>query len=153
MRQRMRALWVAAVVAVTGCATVPAPLPKRDVSDLVLLEGDAIVVKENIRFSHGSTEIDPRSTDLLDAVAEIMKKTESIAHLTIIGHTDTTGDPAANPPLSAARALAVKRYLEGRGVAAARLEAKGVGSDQPIDTNQTEEGRARNRRVEFRIVQ
>ncbi len=136
----------------TGCVTVPRVEEPRDVSSLVVLEGDSIVVKETIGFAHGKAEIEPASMDLLDAVAKILTTTMSISKLTIEGHTDTTGEPAANQPLSEERALAVKKYLESRGVDPQRLESRGFGSSQPVDTNDTEEGRAKNRRVEFKVT-
>lgn len=136
----------------TGCVTVPRVEEPRDVSSLVVLEGDSIVVKETIGFAHGKAEIEPASMDLLDAVAKILTTTMSISKLTIEGHTDTTGEPAANQPLSEERALAVKKYLESKGVDPQRLESRGFGSSQPVDTNDTEEGRAKNRRVEFKVT-
>ena len=136
----------------TGCVTTTsATLGPRDVSDLVVLEGDSIVVRETIGFPHGKADIEPRSMDLLDAVAKIMNGTSAITKLTIEGHTDTTGDPANNQPLSEDRASAVQKYLEGKGVDPSRLESKGFGSTAPVDTNDTEEGRAKNRRVEFKV--
>lgn len=136
-----------------GCVTVPVSnVEPRDVSSLVMLEGDSIVVKETIGFPHGQAEIEPRSMDLLDAVAKILMNSKGISKLTIEGHTDTTGEPAANQPLSEERALAVKKYLESKGVEPERLESKGFGSSQPVDTNDTEEGRAKNRRVEFKVT-
>ena len=146
-------LALAAVVA-AGCATASSAVvpPKRDVSALVELSGDAILVRESIQFDHGSAEIDPRSMDLLDAVAQIMKATTAIKTLTVEGHTDTTGDPAQNQPLSLARAAAVLKYLESKGVEHGRLEAKGYGSEQPVDSNDTEAGRAKNRRVMFKVT-
>ena len=136
----------------SGCVTAPSTtVPPRDVSELVVLEGDSIVVRETIGFPHGKADIEPRSMDLLDAVAKIMNGTTAITRLTIEGHTDTTGDPANNQPLSEERALAVKKYLESKGVDPSRLESKGFGSTQPVDTNETEEGRAKNRRVEFKV--
>jgi len=135
-------------LAVAGCATAP----KRDVSALVELTGDAIIVRETIQFEHGSATILERSTDLLDAVARIMLETDAITLLTIVGHTDSTGDPAANQPLSLARAEAVKRYLVEKGVAAARLSAVGHGDGDPLGSNATEEGRALNRRVDFKVT-
>lgn len=127
------------------------PTP-RDVSELVTLETDAIVVREAISFPHGKADIEPRSLDLLDAVAAIMKRTAAITRLTIEGHTDTTGEPELNQPLSEQRAEAVLRYLESRGVETSRLEAKGYGASRPLDTNDTEAGRARNRRVELKVT-
>jgi OmpA-OmpF porin, OOP family len=150
--------WIALVGATLCCgcvttATASGPAaPKRDVSELVVLEGDSIVVKETIGFPHGKAEIEPTSKDLLDAVAQILLRNPSITKLTIEGHTDTTGEPAANQPLSEERALAVKKYLESKGVEAARLESKGFGSSQPVDTNETDAGRAKNRRVEFKVT-
>lgn len=137
---------VAVGLLVAGCAH------KRDVSSLVQLEGDSIVVRETIQFEHGKADIEPRSTDLIDAVAEILKRNDSITLLTIEGHTDTTGDPAANRPLSEIRAMAVKRYLEAKGISPSRLVSQGFGSERPVDTNDTEEGRAKNRRVEFKVT-
>lgn len=145
---------------ITACATAPKPAPpppsppappSRDVSELVTLEGDKIVVRESISFEHGKSEVTPACTDMLDAVAKILRENDAIRRLTIVGHADATGDPANNPPLSLARAIAVKKYLESRGIDAARLEAEGIGAEKPIDSNETDEGRARNRRVEFRI--
>jgi outer membrane protein OmpA-like peptidoglycan-associated protein len=146
--------WVLLGACWVGCATTSAVVagPPRDVSALVALEANSIVVRETIGFPHGKAEIEPASMDLLDAVAKIMLSTTAITRLTIEGHTDTTGEPAANLPLSEERALAVKKYLESRGVEASRLESKGFGSSQPVDTNDTEEGRAKNRRVEFKVT-
>jgi OmpA-OmpF porin, OOP family len=145
------ALLMGCATTTTGGSTGKVRPPPRDVSDLVSLEGDAIVLKEAIGFPHGSAEIEPVSMDLLDAVAKIMINTAAITKLTIEGHTDTTGEPAANQPLSEERALAVKKYLEEHGVEPSRLETKGLGSSQPLDTNDTEAGRAKNRRVEFKV--
>src|SRR5688572_11933745 len=93
--------WMALVVAsLCGCATTAAKGPPRDVTGLVLLEGDSIIVKETIGFPHGQADIEPASMDLLDAVAKILVSTTAITKLTIEGHTDTTGEPAANQPLS-----------------------------------------------------
>jgi outer membrane protein OmpA-like peptidoglycan-associated protein len=141
-------------VLLCGCATTGAngAGAPRDVTNLVTLEGDSIVVKETIGFPHGKADIEPVSMDLLDAVAKIMLSTQAITKLTIEGHTDTTGEPAANQPLSEERALAVRKYLESKGVEPSRLESRGFGSTQPIDTNETEEGRAKNRRVEFKVT-
>lgn len=148
--------WLVLLVASLGCgcaATAAARQgPPRDVSSLVTLEGDAILVRETIGFPHGKSEIEESSKDLLDAVARILVSTAAITSLTIEGHTDTTGEPAANQPLSEERALAVKKYLESKGVDPTRLESRGFGSSQPVDTNDTEAGRAKNRRVEFKVT-
>ena len=142
------------LLSITACATTTGsqPGPPRDMSEIVTLEGDKIVVRESLTFEHGKSEVAPSSFDVLDAVAKIVRENDSIKRLTIVGHADATGDPANNPPLSLARANAVKRYLESKGVDTDRLEAQGVGADMPLDSNETDEGRARNRRVEFRVA-
>lgn len=143
---------LALLLLISACATTtPKKATVRNVDELVTLEDDKIVVRESITFEHGQSDIAPASTDLLDAVAKILSDNPGILRLIIIGHADATGDPANNPPLSLARAKAVKTYLEGRGIEPVRIEAQGVGAEIPIDSNETDEGRARNRRVEFRV--
>jgi outer membrane protein OmpA-like peptidoglycan-associated protein len=70
----------------------------------------------------------------------------------VAGHTDNTGDPTANKRLSAERAAAVKQTLVTMGVAGARITDEGLGPDKPIASNDTEEGRAKNRRVELLVT-
>ena len=74
------------------------------------------------------------------------------ATFVVEGHTDSTGSAKTNERLSAARANAVKDYLVKNGVDASRLDAKGYGPSQPIDTNDTRAGRANNRRVEIKVT-
>ena len=69
--------------------------------------------------------------------------------LTIVGHTDSTGSDAINDPLSRERAMAVRDYLSSRGVAASRVTVAGRGSREPVANNDTDSGRAANRRVEI----
>jgi OOP family OmpA-OmpF porin len=69
----------------------------------------------------------------------------------VIGHTDASGARAANVSLSLARAQSVKRYLVVKGLPAEGIAISGLGPDQPVASNATEEGRARNRRIEFRV--
>lgn len=146
------ALLLSVVLFGVGCASTSSSSSKgRDLSRLVHLEGDHIEVGETIRFDTGKASIDPSSTDLLDAVADILKVTPGITKLTIEGHTDSTGDAGLNKQLSQARADAVKTYLEGKGVASSRLVAVGFGAEKPIAGNDTDEGRGKNRRVEFKV--
>jgi len=69
----------------------------------------------------------------------------------VIGHTDAQGARPSNVALSMSRAQAVKTYLVAKGVAAPSISTMGMGPDQPVASNDSDEGRARNRRIEFRI--
>jgi outer membrane protein OmpA-like peptidoglycan-associated protein len=96
-------------------------------------------------FSHA----DPIPT--LDAIAETLKKNPGVK-VTIVGHTDSNGSDDYNMKLSLRRAEAVRDYLVGKGVAAGQFMVEGKGESQPIAGNDTDEGRARNRRIEFKVV-
>ncbi len=106
---------------------------------------------EGISFDTDRDTITPASTQTLDAAVEALAKFPSV-RVEISGHTDSQGAPAHNLDLSQRRADAVKKYLVGHGIDASRVETRGAGSDEPIDTNKTAEGRARNRRIEFRVL-
>jgi len=88
---------------------------------------------------------------VLDKVVESLKAWPEV-QVEIAGHTDSTNTKAHNQKLSERRAASVKSYLVGRGVAAGRMTAKGYGESRPVADNNTEEGRAINRRVEFVIT-
>ena len=75
------------------------------------------------------------------------------AHVTVIGHTDSTGSDAINNPLSLNRANAARNFLVSRGVPAARISTTGMGSTQPVASNAIEAGRAQNRRVEIFVAE
>ena len=105
----------------------------------------------NLEFQTGKSIIKASSYSSLDKVAELMKKRTDFK-LLIEGHTDNVGRAAANMSLSQNRALAVKNYLISRGIDATRLIAKWYGETKPIATNDTPEGRQKNRRVEMSIV-
>ena len=138
---------VAAVVAGSGCCTA-----RSQGKRAAKLEGDKITVSETIRFETGKATIDPGSTYILDEVADILKTNPGISKMTIEGHTDSVGDAALNKQLSQDRADAVKTYIVGKGIDTGRMDAKGFGAEQPIASNDTEEGRATNRRVAFKVV-
>lgn len=101
-----------------------------------------------VNFDTNKSTIKPESTKTLDDAAEVLK-TASTLSVDVNGHTDNVGTPEANMKLSQDRANAVKAALVQRGVAADRMTAKGFGQTQPIADNRTEEGRAKNRRVEL----
>jgi len=104
-----------------------------------------------IEFETGRATIKPISFPILDDVLDLMKSRPSIK-IGVYGHTDSKGVPANNLNLSRDRAAAVRNYLLGKGVAASRLESQGFGQTKPIAPNDTEDGRSKNRRVEFKIL-
>jgi OmpA-OmpF porin, OOP family len=106
-----------------------------------------------INFDTGSAAISPASRDLLAKAAPQMKQLPSGTVIEIGGHTDSTGDPAANLSLSQQRAEAVRITLIDLGVPADMLKAKGYGDTQPVASNDTAEGRLQNRRISYAVVQ
>lgn len=109
---------------------------------------DGKFVTHDITFDVNKAVIRPESMAVLSQVAEMMKAHRDL-NFDIEGHTDSTGTAQANQKLSQSRAEAVKAGLVALGVEQGRLTATGFGSSRPVDTNQTAEGRANNRRVEF----
>lgn len=118
----------------------------------IAIEDGMIEIHGKIVFALGSAEVEPRNTKLLGLLATLLQENAAVAHVQVEGHTDTTGDEAYNKQLSRERAEAVIKALVRRGVEPARLNAKGLGTSQPLASNATPAGRARNRRVEFRVV-
>jgi OmpA-OmpF porin, OOP family len=106
--------------------------------------------KGNIRFESGRAVIDPDSTGLLDRLIETAMRCPAAA-IEISGHTDGDGEDAFNQALSEKRAQAVADYLVKAGLPADRFTAVGYGSTQPIASNDTDEGKAQNRRIEFLV--
>lgn len=104
--------------------------------------------KASIRFESGRANIDPDSRGLLDRLIETAMRCPT-ANIEIAGHTDSDGDSAANQALSEKRAQAVVDYMVKAGIPAERLTAAGYGSSQPVAANDTDEGKAQNRRIEF----
>lgn len=103
-----------------------------------------------VQFESGKDIIKTSSYSILDNIVTIMKDHPEF-HLHISGHTDSQGDAQKNQVLSENRAKAVKKYIADKGVVESRLIADGFGSTQPITTNDTPAGRAKNRRVEFKV--
>jgi outer membrane protein OmpA-like peptidoglycan-associated protein len=102
----------------------------------------------NILFDVGKSEIKPESFDYLDSLVDYFLLIPEL-HIEISGHTDNIGSNDENEKLSLARAIAVKRYLAIKGVAADRISVKGYGASKPIADNNTSEGRSKNRRIEI----
>lgn len=103
-----------------------------------------------INFATDSAEIPEENKAILDKAAELIKQIPD-AHLKITGHTDTQGSHAYNLDLSQKRAQSVHDYLVSKGVSDEKLEMQGASFDEPVATNATEQGRFRNRRIEFTV--
>ncbi len=115
--------------------------------------GQAILVNlpDGVTFDVGSATLKPAFRDTLDKVAQsLIQYPNSLVD--VYGHTDSTGSDAFNQTLSENRARTVMNYLISRGVPAARLRSQGFGETIPVAENTTEAGRAKNRRVEIKIV-
>ena len=134
-------------------AGAPSPKAKENgCPGLVTLQGDRIIILEQVNFVAGKDVISPKSFDLLLAIKNVLQLRPNIGRVSIEGHTDNKGKPAANMVLSEKRAAAVRKWLVQHGVESGRLEFHGFGDSKPIATNVTPAGRALNRRVEFMIV-
>ena len=106
-----------------------------------------------MKFKTGSAEISGAdSAEVLQAVKSVLDGHGEITAVEVEGHTDNRGNAANNKKLSAARAAAVVRWLTSHGIEASRLTSAGYGQERPIDSNDTEEGRKNNGRVEFHIA-
>ncbi|MCO5103775.1 MAG: OmpA family protein, partial [Burkholderiaceae bacterium] len=105
-------------------------------------------IPSDISFDTGRSEIKGDFAPVLDRFAVGLRDNPNTS-VHIVGHTDSTGSDAINNPLSVDRATSTRNYLTARGVSASRIEIAGRGSYQPIASNNTEEGRAHNRRVEI----
>ena len=119
----------------------------------VIRSGSDVVLRmpAAITFPVGSYAIQPQFQSTLREIAQTLRA-ENQTFVDVLGHTDASGGEAANQALSVSRAQAVATYLKSRGVVAARVGVKGYGETAPIATNDTEEGKALNRRIEIRIV-
>jgi outer membrane protein OmpA-like peptidoglycan-associated protein len=106
-------------------------------------------IPSDISFDRNSATLKPELRSVLDTFAQGLTRNGSGMVVRIVGHTDSTGTDAINNPLSLQRAESVKNYLNDRGVPASRIETVGRGSREPIASNATAAGQAKNRRVEI----
>lgn len=109
------------------------------------------IALRNIFFDTGKSTLRPESNAELDRLVKLLKDVPSLK-VEISGHTDNTGSASINDQLSQDRADAVVNYLKTKGIAANRLTAKGYGSNRPIASNATPQGKQENRRTEFEII-
>ena len=112
---------------------------------------DLLLSLTGINFKFDSAVIEPSSSDILDRAVASLNEAKDVA-VRIEGHCDSTGSEAYNELLSERRANAVQDYLVAHGIAADRLSVVGKGESQPAASNDTEEGRYQNRRVEFHVA-
>lgn len=115
----------------------------------VLFEDGKFKILDTIEFEHGSADVKPESSSLLDQIAQTMKANPDIERIRVEGHTDDTGPRDVNVRLSKQRAAAVRKHLVDRGVSPQRLSSEGYGPDRPLESGTSDDARARNRRVEF----
>jgi len=131
--------------------------PTYTVDNALLVRGGGQTVLDQtlsnrvVEFESGSARLTPGGITILKEMLAAMKQIGN-PRVQIVGHTDSSGDRLANIGLSLARANAVRAYLIENGIPANSLNAVGSGPDQPVSSNETSEGRAKNRRIEFRLV-
>jgi len=109
---------------------------------------DGLLAKGRILFDTGSADLSKESLALLDHLIEVAQRCRD-ASIEVAGHTDSAGAPAQNLDLSRRRAEAVTAYMSESGIDMSRISAAGYGQTKPIASNDTPEGRAQNRRIEF----
>ena len=127
-----------------GCA-LPTPATSFE-------SGATKIILEGVRFNSGGAKLTAESRFVLDPISNELRDQDDL-YLEVGGHTDSTGDAEQNLQLALRRAQAVRDYMLNWGIPAVRLRAKGYGETQPIADNATEEGRARNRRVELKRIE
>jgi outer membrane protein OmpA-like peptidoglycan-associated protein len=142
--------------AVDACPKMPGKPnkdPKKNGCPL-FIEGDGTVVRvlQQVHFGFGTATILPDSFPVLQEVADYLKANKAIKRMAIEGHTDNKGSADLNKSLSQQRADSVMHWLTQHGIEPGRLEAHGYGMERPIEDNGTDAGRAKNRRVEFHIL-
>jgi outer membrane protein OmpA-like peptidoglycan-associated protein len=131
----------------------PDPDPKKNgCPKHIRLEGSNVRVLQQVHFQTASATILPDSYPMLTEMAQLLKANPDIKQMRIEGHTDNHGREDYNLDLSKRRAASVLAWLAGHGVEANRLQSEGYGMTLPVASNETDEGRAQNRRVEFKIV-
>jgi OOP family OmpA-OmpF porin len=132
----------------------PDPDPKKNgCPKFIHLEGSTVRVLQQVHFETGSATILPDSFPMLTEIVQLLKANPSIKKMRIEGHTDNRGGADMNLDLSKRRAASVREWLVQHGIDSGRLESEGYGLTRPIESNDTDAGRAANRRVEFKITE
>jgi OmpA-OmpF porin, OOP family len=133
----------------------PDPDPQKNgCPSLVRVTEKEILILQQVQFKTASDVILPASDELLQQVADVLREHPELKRMEVQGHTDNKGNAGYNQKLSQRRAASVVKWLTTRGgIDASRLDAKGYGMDQPVADNTTDEGRQKNRRVQFKILE
>ncbi|PIR20693.1 MAG: hypothetical protein COV45_03840 [Deltaproteobacteria bacterium CG11_big_fil_rev_8_21_14_0_20_47_16] len=124
-----------------------------NINRVVKIVGDRILIFRPINFETGSSVITGDSMMVIDQIAALIQQSPELKKVLVEGHTDNVGGEKLNQQLSEERAKAVVDSLVTRGVSANRLTSRGWGMSKPLTSNSTEDGRAKNRRVEFHILE
>jgi outer membrane protein OmpA-like peptidoglycan-associated protein len=119
-----------------------------DTKPEIAVEAGAAIILDGVNFAYASADLTPGSLKILDMVVRTLRDNEKI-EVEIRGYTDNQGSQAANERFSQMRAEAVRTYLLKNGISGTRVAAVGYGPANPVATNDTEAGRAQNRRIEF----
>jgi OOP family OmpA-OmpF porin len=133
-------------------APPPPPPPAPEPPKQVRLRENRIELDEKIQFALDKADILPASFGILDELAKVMEQNPQVQLVSIEGHASSEGEAQHNLTLSKARAEAVRDYLVKKGISSDRLTSTGFGQTKPIASNDTPEGREKNRRVEFHIT-
>ncbi len=135
-----------------GAGVAPVVVVAALAAEKVEVTRTSVVIREQVQFAFDKADIEPGSHPLLAQVASTLLLHPEIPRIEVQGHTDTRGTEVYNQDLSQRRAEAVRAYLVGQGVEPGRIEARGYGATRPLGDNNSESGRAKNRRVQFEIV-
>jgi OOP family OmpA-OmpF porin len=134
-----------------GTADCPPPPAEPVAEPAPAPEPKVITIQGDVAFDLNKANIKPAFEPTLNEIADELNASPD-TKLEVVGHADSTGTDAYNQGLSERRAQAVADYLVGRGVAADRFSVSGRGESEPVESNATREGRAKNRRVEIRSM-
>ncbi|PMR70786.1 OmpA family protein [Halomonas heilongjiangensis] len=126
----------------------PAPEPMPEPAPAPEPEFEPVVLSSEVNFEFDRAELRPQAEMTLDEVAHRLRENPNL-RVRIEGHTDSVGSAEYNQGLSQRRAESVRNYLMSQGIAGDRMTATGYGEERPVATNDTDEGRALNRRVEI----
>jgi OOP family OmpA-OmpF porin len=127
--------------------------PKKHGCPLVIVTEKEIKITEQVKFKFNSADILKESDNILEAVRKVLEDHPEIKKVRVEGHTDNVGNPVYNMQLSQRRAASVMKWLTDHKIDQKRLVAQGFGITEPVDTNETDAGRANNRRVAFTITE